>query len=746
MPRTRRFVRATALSFPFAALFALGAPSANAAEWLPAADGAPSAQSAAAAASAYLTSHAALRLEGIELRPAQVLPMREHKTVRFSQLHRSLPVWGAGAAVRLTGDGRVKLVVLDVARRLPADVTPALTPEDAAKAVSGRFGALLPTDVGAMLGIVADEEGGGRLAYRLDVPTARGGVRYLVDAKTGEVFGERGLAVDVAGRVYPVSSVNTPTPMDVELPDLVASTPQVLTGWNGNLVVTNYASGDAQNNTLAVVQDLQPNSGADFLYDPPADPHDKTDGFAQVGIYYHLTRIRDFATTTLGLDMSAASWKVVGVANYSAGGPVDNAFFSPAGISGAFSAPNLIAIGQGTTLDFADDSDVFLHEFTHYLSSNAIGYSDGQLGADEYGLSTFGGSIDEGTADYFACTLNGDPILGEASLAPFGAERDLTDTSAVCPDSLLGEVHEDGKLAGSIAWSVREAFGSERADQLVWGAMSLLPHNPSFGDLGRGLQATMDDLIEAGTATQADRDTLDALLAKRGLDDCDKVLDLGGGKDRNTIMFGLDVIAQAFGSSCQQIKDFVSGQSLFHFSATPSAGDTSLRFSVELSGGSSELDWGIYVRADQHVGFSGGGGVTLPKVSKYDYAVEHITATSGELVLDATSNPPFDPSKTYYLVIGHQNCPTTVAKVSAGVVPPSTGEGGAGGAGGGGATVGSGGEGGTTTGGDRGPIEVDDGCGCAVPGDDAGSDGAAGLLLLGLAAAAAGRRRRASAD
>ncbi len=737
MLRPRRLVALAALlALPVAST------SAFAAEWHPVTDSFPSAAAPERAAETYLAKADALKLQTVELRFERVLPLAAHNTVRFAQTYHNLPVFGASAAVRLGPDGQVKLVVLDVARGLSVDVKPRLDSAAVHKAVEARFGMTLPFALATTLGVVPQEEGPGTLAYQVDVPTNQGGKRYLVDATSGQILRERNLAVDVLGRVYTISSVNTPTPEDVPLTDLDVSNPQYLNGWSGNLTVTNYASGDAQANNLKVTQDLQPNSGADFLYDPPVDPHDATDGFAQVGIYYHLTRIRDFVNNTLGVSTADASWKLVAVANYSAGGPVDNAFFSPQGISGTFSAPNLIAIGQGTTLDFADDSDVFLHEFTHYLSSNAIGYSDGQAGADEYGLSTFGGSIDEGTADYMACTINGDPVLGEASLVPFGAERDLTDKSKTCPDSLIGEVHEDGELIGSLTWSVREAFGSWLGDQVVWGGMTLLTKNPSFGDFGRGMQQTVDDLIADGLATQANRDTLDALLKERGLDDCDKVLDLSGGKDRTTTMFGLDLLGQAFGSSCDQLKNFLSLQSLFHFSATAAPGDKSLRFKVDLSGGSNKLDWSIYVRADQHVGFSG-GGAALPTPNKYDYAVEHITATTGELVLDETSSPPFDPSKTYYMVIGHQNCPLTTAVVSASAVPPSTGEGGSGGAtsstGEGGATDGAGGGAGRNN---DGTIEVDDGCGCRTPGGSSDDAGYAGLAVLALIAGGAARRRR----
>ena len=77
------------------------------------------------------------------------------------------------------------------------------------------------------------------------------------------------------------------------------------------------------------------------------------------------------------------------------------------------------------------------------------------------------------------------------------------------------------------------------------------------------------------------------------------------------------------------------------------------------------------VRAGRHVGFT--LGELLPEATKYDYSVDGITETSGEIVIDETSDPPFDPAQTYYLVIGHKNCPSssvTVESEDLGVEPP----------------------------------------------------------------------------
>ncbi|KYF63033.1 hypothetical protein BE11_05845, partial [Sorangium cellulosum] len=647
----------------------VSAGSAAASEWHTVPPGSPaaalSARSAAGArqaAEVYL-KHAAseLRLHGVSLRYQKELLAGEHRTVRFEQFHLGLPVLGAAAAVRVAPDGRVTTVVLDVARDLSVPTAPKYREEAARRAVEATYGMTLVERPSAALAVFPEAETAGKLVWVVDVRSERGGDRYLVDAHTGSIVHRRPLAVDARGRVYPISAAVTPRVEDRELTDLDAADPQTLSGWSGNLKVVNYVDGDLVSGVpLTLEQSVEPNSGEDFLYNPPASADDAHDQFAQVGIYYHLTRMRDYFRSTHQLDMTAPSWKLVAVANMlESGRPMDNAFFSPEGVGAPFNAPNLVAIGQGSFFDFSDDSDVFLHEFTHYISANAVGYNEGQFAINEYGLSPWGGSIDEGLADYFACTVNGDSTLGEATLERFGMQRELTDDAKTCPDDLVGEVHEDGEMIGSLAWSLRDRFGQVVGDRLVWSAMTLLTRNASLDDFARALQTAAGDLVSAGELSAADAGAVDALIKSRGLDDCDEVLDLSGGKSRRTQMFGIDSLILGSGASCEEARAQISLQSLFHFKSTPDPTAKGVRFTVQLQpAGGGDLEWNIYVRTGRHVGFTSTG--FLPAATRFDYSVEKITDTYGEIVIDETSDPPFDPAQTYYMVIGHGNCPPSI--------------------------------------------------------------------------------------
>jgi len=638
---------------------------------------------AAEASAAFLRSHAAsLSLSTVKLTPTRTLRSGSHDTVRFAQHHGALPVIGTGAAVRISSHGEVRAAVVEVERNLSVSSTPQSTPAAALASVQAWLGE--PVSVASnQPAVLRDRARGGRVVWLVDVHNPRGGTRYYVDDVSLAIVARRALASTTMGRVYPISLAVTPSVEDVELLDLVVTDPQKLTGWNGQLSVTNYVSGGPQGGPIDVVQEVVSNAGTDFLYDPPLDPLDPDDAFAQVNVYYHLTRARDFFNATHGIDFQQSGWDLNAIANmHDNGAPYDNAFFSPIGQGGEFAANNLIAIGQGTSIDFAYDSDVIIHEFGHYVGHNAIAYSQGPDAFDEYGLSLWGASIDEGVADYFAGTINGDPILGEAATP--GGIRNMSITDKTCPTDIIGDVHLDGEIVGSLGWSLRERFSAIVADPLVWGATTLLTPNPSLADFARGLIQTAQDLESEGTLTAADVAEIEQMVAARGLTTCEKVLELTAGTAHTSPLSGLNVIAEDAGApTCAELKSFgMSLHSLFHYRHEPVEGGEALRFAVDMSAlGGGELDWTIHARKGEHVVFQ--PAEFGPAVDEYDHAARH-SGTSGELIIDASSTPPFDPTASYYAVIVHQNCPTALASISADVLETDSGGGASGGAAGGG--------------------------------------------------------------
>jgi MYXO-CTERM domain-containing protein len=738
---------------------AAGVPHAEAADWHRTST-APSDRPAVEVASRFVAEggRGPLHLADATLAHKTTMKLGRGSAVRFEQRHEGVLVDGRSVAVRVGADGRVRGAMVDVARGLDVDTTPVVSLADAYEA-----GVLqLPFAIGRMVRselVIMTTGPKPALAWRMDVLDARGGGRIYVDAHDGTLRGYRTLASQARGLVYEQNSVTTPDPIEVTLDTLdTKAEPIRLNGWDGLLQVTNYVSGGQQGG-YEVEQIVGPSEGEDFLYDPPASETDDDDEFSQVGLFYHLTEHRNFFRDDLGVDVDQPDWKITAVANMQEGGaPLDNAFFSPAGLDGTdFDAPNLIGIGQGTEVDFASDSDVFKHEFGHYISDQAVGYNLGQLGFTEYGLSPHSGSVDEGIADYFACSENGDPILGEATLATFGSARELTDTSKTCPADMVGEVHEDGELVGSLGWTLRENFGRTIADQLVWGAVSLMPSGGTLGDFAAGIAETAQELLDAGDLDEEDVAGIDAFIAERGLDECGAVLPLPGEEPLTTTIIGLDQVGQAFQASCADLQGFVEMQSIFHFSGSAPDAE-SATFHVDLEAlGPGDIDYRLVVRAGEHVGFVNGSFLPTPGV--YDYEADS-QGESLDLVIDASSDPPFDPAATYYAVLMSSNCPFAQVEISL-RAGGSSGEGGGAVASGATASVGvttgpttsaASGVAPTTAAGTNAAVGAGgggdeaaegDGCDCrTTPG--APSGGAGAVALAAAAWVAARRRKRAS--
>lgn len=734
---------------------------ATAAEWHKGTPGLRYSGSPETATRAFLHNQAKnLRIEGIDLEQNRVLQLRSLRTVRYQQRHGGVPVFGKWVAVRVDPHGGIRAAAVDVARGLTVSTTPSIDEAQALAAVSTRLGKPMSHQHARFeLGVLPYESRGGILAWHVDVILEHRMHRFVVDAHTGGVIFDYSLAHDAMGRVYEVNPVATPNLVDAELTDLDPGDPMTLSGFDGNLTVFGYASGDVNSGDLEGTQ-TPPSSGEDFLYDPNPVASSLDDPFGEVMSYYHASRMRNYFEDTFGLDMSSSDYDLVVVTSYApAGSPeyIMNAFYTP-WMPGYPTFPdyarNLICLGRGYGEDFAYDSDVLLHEFTHYISQNAMSYAD--MGYyDQYGLSVMSGAINEGTADYYSATLNDDPVVGEFALG--GYARDVSSPPAKCPDDVYGESHEDGKLIGTAGWAMREALGAETTDQLMWGALSFIGAGAALGDFAEGVVQTAEDLeLDAGQMAQ-----IDSVLAERGLDDCKRAIELNG-KPRKSFLMGLDMVGQMMGGSCNQVKNYgIYLSSIFQFVYTPDPEDTAVTIDIDLTNvqGSGGADWNVYVRRDEMVTIDPGQGYSPPSVQDYDLAFENLSDPSVSIEIGEGTDPAFDTETRYHVLIWHQNCPAMMANLKAtatkkdlpidgGVVTP---------------------EGGTTDAGtetDAGQPPLHDagtgtdaadpatdlaademepggGCGCRTTGSGAGGAAAGGLLAV-LAGLLVARRRRAS--
>ncbi len=156
--------------------------------------------------------------------------------------------------------------------------------------------------------------------------------------------------------------------------------------------------------------------------------------------------------------------------------------------------------------NFAHDSEVWLHEMGHGLSSEAAAF-DTALARS--GNPQFGALL-EGVADYGAAAYTGDPSIGDAVWDLFPElRRDLT-VRATFPDDFEAgaDPHVNGLIPGSAAWALRDRLDTDVADAVVLTSQYYLTEgNYDFTAWADGLVMADEDLFE-GRHVAAIIDTL----------------------------------------------------------------------------------------------------------------------------------------------------------------------------------------------------------------------------------------------
>jgi hypothetical protein len=115
----------------------------------------------------------------------------------------------------------------------------------------------------------------------------------------------------------------------------------------------------------------------------------------------------------------------------------------------------------GQYSNFAMSSDVIYHEYTH-------GVTDGIYPNGTLPYTGQPGAMNEAWSDYFACTINGDPLMGEHLLpgSPNSVFRNL-ENNLVFPDNWQGEVHADSRFVSGALWRMRAQLGAQITDHVA---------------------------------------------------------------------------------------------------------------------------------------------------------------------------------------------------------------------------------------------------------------------------------------
>lgn len=196
-------------------------------------------------------------------------------------------------------------------------------------------------------------------------------------------------------------------------------------------------------------------------------------GFEDVNAYYHLTKQSDYIRS---LGFNATSQLVYPDPH---GGTGDNSFFNE---------PNTIYFGTGG-VDDAEDADVVIHEYTHFVSYNAAPSTNS--GQDR-------NSIDEGTCDYFAASYsksinayNWTKVFNWDGNPPFWNGR-VVNTTKRYPQNISNNIYKDGEMWSSTLMQIHDELGKATTDSLVLQTMYLFASNMTYPQVA-------DALLQADT-------------------------------------------------------------------------------------------------------------------------------------------------------------------------------------------------------------------------------------------------------
>ena len=452
---------------------------------------------------------------------------------------------------------------------------------------------------------------------------------YLAGGPEGNVIFAYRRAPTASGYAYESSPLHAEY-VEVDLPNLT-STEHL----NGEYATVYNCLGSSSYNCSG--QLALPDQDGNYLIEPTGDndPNLADDAFAEVQVYYAINFIHDYIAD-VGLNASPIDVSV----NWSAGQSANAMYMGDA-----------IVIGQvPDKIDLALENDVIYHEYGHHVfhSSSGTGFFE----MDAYGTTFIAGAIDEGTADYYSCTALNDPVLGEywaseqPNYFPDGYLRNLVNDHH-CPESLIGETHEDSLVWSPFAWKVRELIGKDLSDTLYLDVISHFPDQVNFPLATQVFLERAALVVDASTVDQ-----MRGFAEEHGIDDCERFIEL----TVDTYVKGYKCYLRGMAMVPAQMRallPFMPGQ--MHYYVKTAADDTTL----DLREYAMQANVVLLIREDQPVEhtFSFATGLS----STYDFSIENGVGVYD--LLDPQPETPFEPGHTYWIHPCNESDPDTIATI-----------------------------------------------------------------------------------
>ena len=446
----------------------------------------------------------------------------------------------------------------------------------------------------------------------------------------------------------------------------------------------------------------RPAADGHYLHiEPPADEADGNDSFAEVMMYAFVTKAHDYFKARHGVDwldfplpaIVNLQFKItpplpipgftVGANGWS---EFPNAAYFPRetweALTAQFGLPpreyDSIIFGQAGH-DFSYDASVILHEYTH-----AVIGTDRLNGRvfDAQGLDDSPRAMNEGLADYFAASLQDMAIVGKYGIGKLqsGGVRDLARPMR-CPNDLLNEIHADGRILGSALWALREAFGADLIDAVVFGALTQFGDETTFQQAGELIVAEVSELVSElpGDMGPAIVDRSRAILTEFGVLDCERVKEWEGW---NAGLRSELLPYMVAGKGEVGRLEAVPGFHQWYVDVPPLAAGVELKWDMQpaggfggVGGGSGDLDLAIRFGELVTFGYAAGLQVTEDARALVDGPMPQPEGFFSQGVTLTGACLPADGGRIYLALINKADAPAAIVRMSRMVHQDSVAEG-----------------------------------------------------------------------
>lgn len=369
------------------------------------------------------------RLEGLS--EIDRYTLADLETVKYQQTYEDIPIFGAEILIGVDPHNKVRLVTSDNLVNPEEQIkTPKPTSRTKAKQIAlddlGE-GSKMRGDVQSEV-VWFPSEKDYVMTYHFILPMEEpfGDWDYFIDASTGEIldsYNSLRFAFGPRGKVF-MENPHECVKRDTVILKNIKYPYKFL---NGNF--TKVLNDDAPEATAS--------SSWTFYYNT-VNTH-----FDEVQLYYAMERTTQYFQRLGFRGFLRKNRNKVLTGTVHIGTNYNNAYYSP--------ATGQIYFGDGSgppsgLNNLSNEVDVVAHEFTHALIDE---YCPGISGIDA-------GGIHEGTADYFACSMTNDHILGEYVLPGEGGIRDIENDKKY--PNAPSQPHARGLVWGGACWDLRDSL------------------------------------------------------------------------------------------------------------------------------------------------------------------------------------------------------------------------------------------------------------------------------------------------